>query len=528
MEVPVSVKIFSMSKSIDASLKAAVKGTTLVFLGMAASAVLWFATKVLIVRNITTEELGVYSLAVAIVSVAALLARSGLQDGATRFVSISLGKGQKDIAAEYARSSVHLGFIFGLLSSILLYALSGPISLYVFYKPELVGPLRAISIFPLFTVLTIILVGIIRGYGDVRPQVYFIGIGQPLSFLALVVVFFALGFSYMGVVYSFVLAIGIALVGVSIYSYKKVSFNPFALRGGKHWKELLHFSLPLLGVAMMGMVFNWTDTLMLGRYTGTVEVGIYSVSISLARLLTFVLGAAGFVYMPIAGELYSKKQMYELKRSYQVLTKWVFSATLPAFFILFFFPETTIKFLFGEGFIESATPLRLLALGYMTHVFMGINGIVLMVMGLTKRLMQISIFGALLNISLNYILIKRLGYGINGAAIATTASYVAVTFINSLALYWHSGVQPITAKYLRPVAGSVVIGLLLYVFAKKVIFSFWLLPVYLALFVSGYLFSLLITRSLDREDIEIFEAVSKRTGMEMKLIRRILHRFAHE
>jgi O-antigen/teichoic acid export membrane protein len=526
MEVPVSVKIFSMSESIDASLKAAVKGTTLVFLGTAVSSVLWFATKVLIVRNITTEELGIYSLAVAIVSVAALVAQSGLQEGATRFVSISIGKGQKDVAAGFARSSVQLGFTFGLVSSIVLYALSEPISLHVFYKPELVGPLRGISLFPLFTVLTTILVGVIRGYGDIRPKAYFLSIGQPLCFLTLLIIFFAFGFSYISVVYAFVLAIGFALVCVSIYSYKKVSFNPVSLKSGKHWKELLHFSIPLLGVAVMGMVFNWTDTLMLGRYAGTVEVGIYSVSISLARLLTFVLGAAGFVYMPIAGELYSKNQMFELKRSYQVLTKWVFSATLPAFFVLFFFPETTIKFLFGEGFIESATPLRLLALGYMTHVFMGINSIVLMVMGLTKRLMQISIFGALLNIALNYILIKRLGYGINGAAIATTASYVAVTLINSLALYWHSGVQPITAKYLRPVAGSAVIGLLLYVFAKKVIFSFWLLPVYLVLFVSGYLFSLLITRSLDREDIEMFEAVSKRSGLRMEMLRKLIHKFA--
>jgi O-antigen/teichoic acid export membrane protein len=517
-----------MSESVGSSLKAAVKGTTLVFLGMAASSILWFATKVLIVRNITTEELGVYSLAVAIVSIVSMVARSGLQDGATRFVSISLGEGKKDVAAGYARSSVHLGFLFGLVSSLVLYAFSGPLSSHVFYKPELVAPLRAISMFSLFSVLTTIMVGVIRGHGDVRPQVYFIGIGQPLSFLVMLLIFFALGLSYVSVAYAFALAIGVSMASVSIYSHKRIHFNPVSLKAGKHWKELMHFSMPLLGVAITGILFTWTDTLMIGRYESAADVGIYNISVSLARLLTFVLGAAGFVFMPIAGEMFARKQTYELKRSYQVLTKWVFSATLPGFFVLFFFPETTIRFLFGEGFDGSSLPLRILALGYMFHVFLGTNIMVLMVLGHSKRLMQISVFGTLLNVVLNYVMIKRLGYGIIGAAVATSVSYIMVIIVNSYVLYQHSMIQPFTSRYLKPLAGLAVIGVVLYACAKTVPFYFWMLPIYLILFIGGYLFSLLLTRSLDKEDIEMFEAVSKKTGLRMEALRRLISRFAHE
>ena len=102
--------------------------------------------------------------------------------------------------------------------------------------------------------------------------------------------------------------------------------------------ELLRFSLPLLIVSLLSVVLGWTDTLMLGRYTKAASVGIYNVSISLAKLLTFPLSAISFVFMPIAGEMYARKQSAELGRTYQVLTKWIFSVTFPIFLYFIFFP----------------------------------------------------------------------------------------------------------------------------------------------------------------------------------------------
>ncbi len=145
---------------------------------------------------------------------------------------------------------------------------------------------------------------------------------------------------------------------------------------------------------------------MLGRYGTAEEVGVYSVSVSLAAFLTLPLVALWYVYMPVAGELYAKNRSSDLARTYQVLTKWIFSVTLPVFFILFFFPEMTITFLFGERFADSAAPLRILSLGYLFTAFMGTNSMLLLVMGLSKAVMKISAAGAVLNIILNYILHK--------------------------------------------------------------------------------------------------------------------------
>jgi O-antigen/teichoic acid export membrane protein len=515
-------------KNVESYLKSAAKGSTFVFLGTISSILLWFATKVLIIRYTTKEELGIYSLAVAVVGLIGLIAGAGLQDGSTRFISLCLSEGREKDADAVSKGTLQLSMIFGATASLLLIVAAGPLARHSFYMPELITPFRVIAFFAFFQVVSGALVGIIRGYGIISPRVYFINIGQPLFFLLLLAIFFALGFSYLCTTYSFVLAMILSCVGIGAYGYRKIRLNPLVLRGGDFRKELLRFSIPLVGVAAMAMILNWTDTLMLGRYTGAEDVGVYSVSVSLARLLTFALSAVGFVFMPLAGEMYARKQTDELKITYQILTKWIFATTLPVFFVLFLFPEMTITFLFGERYVVSSDALRVLSLGFMFSVFVGANNIPLIIMGRSKSLMNVSIFSAVLNIILNYVFISMLGYGVMGASSATAVSYFFMHGANALILYRVSGIHPITSRYLKPIVGSAIIGLMVYAIAQILPPSAWMLPVYFVVFVAGYLCALLLSRSLEREDIAMFESISRKTGLNSDFLRKVLMRFAHE
>jgi O-antigen/teichoic acid export membrane protein len=260
---------------------------------------------------------------------------------------------------------------------------------------------------------------------------------------------------------------------------------------------------------------------MLGRYTDTEQVGVYNVSISLARLLIFPLTALGFVFMPLAGKMFSRRQMPELKRTYQVLTKWIFSATLPIFFILFFFSEMTITFLFGERFIVSSTSLKFLLIGFLFYSFTGVSGMLMMVIGKSVELMNIYMFGTFVNILLNYIMIKLSGLGIAGAAFATLISYILIYSMISLKLYNESRMHPFTPEYIKPIAGSAIIGVMIYGIAKSLPLYLWMMPLYFIIFFAGYCVSLLVTRSLDKEDIMLFSAILERMGMRFSWLQRL-------
>lgn len=512
-----------MSDIVNSSLKTAAKGTAAVFTGSIVGLLLGFITKVLIVRYTTQAEFGIYSLAIALVSIFTLISTLGLQQGSTRYISILGGKGAEEKAKGVIASSLQIGIATGLACSLILSFSSGFISERIFGISDLIKPLRVISLSIPFAVLSGIIIAIFRGYGIIKPKVYFGDLARPLIFLFFIFLLIAGGLPFISILYAYLFSIVIVSIVLSTFAYKKLNIHIFAAKAGTLKKELLLFSIPLLSVGLMWMVFRWTDTLMLGYFKAAEDVGLYNVGLTLAKLLIFPLGALGFVFMPIAGHLYSKNHMVELKRTYQVLTKWVFSATLPMFLVIFLFPEVVLSFLFGERYTGAVLILRILALGFMFHTFMGLNGMTLMVLGRSKVLMWIAFFGATMNILLNYSLIPL--YGVAGAALATMTSYFAFNIVTSVKLYQYTKIHPITPKYLKPVFASSAITLMIYLIAKNISIEFWMLPIFFSIFIGVYILSLLITKSIDEEDISMFEAIERRTGMDMKIIKKIAGKF---
>lgn len=514
-----------MSNIVDSSLKTTVKSSTLVLFGMMISILLWFVAKILVVRSTTKEEFGIYSIAVAVAGMLSVLGSLGVQDGIARFIPIFLGENREEDADSMSGAAIKLSLISGLFSFGVLFLLSDTIARYVFYKPEIEASIKVIAIFVPCSVVANVVGGIFRGHNIMTPKVYILDMGQPFFFLVLVVIFSSLNLPFISIVYAYAAGMAIVCVVAVIYLSKRLRLKPFASRVGRYGRELLEFSAPLLVAMVLAIALSWCDTIMLGRYTNASKVGVYNIAMSLAKLLIFPLGATEFAFMPIAGELYAKKQLGELNKTYQVLTKWNFSATLPIFFVLFFFPETTITFLFGSRFIDASAALRILSICFLFHAFLGTNGVLMIVIGRSKDLFLVSLFGTLLDVVLNYVLIKIYGYGVIGAAFATLVSYFMLNIIISLILYRISGINPLTSAYVKPIFGSLAAGLTIYVLAKNLPLYLWLLPVYFILFVMGYVIALLFTKSVTGEDVALFEAVLRKTGLEMHTLRRVLGRY---
>jgi O-antigen/teichoic acid export membrane protein len=504
---------YRMSETVDSSLKRAVKGATIVLGSIASSQLLWFFIKILIVRNTTKTEFGIYSLVLIILGILTTVVSLGIPSGVTRFVSIHQGDEKLEQADAISRAGVQMMLALGLASFAAVYLSSGYIARRVFYTAELTAPLKIISFLVPFSVVGGAASSVLLGYGIIRQRILS-DVLNPVLYLILILAYLFIGMHLKGILYAFVLSGAGTSIILAVYGVRKLGVGPFLLKGGRRHMELLKFSVPLLASTIMSLALMWADTLMIGRYDTPAAVGTYGVSVSLVKLLLFPLSALGYVFLPIASGIYAKKQTGELKRVYQVLTKWVFATTLPIFFVLFFFPEMTITLLFGSRFVDASLSLRILAVGFMLNAFLGTNGMLLTVLGLTKTIMNISVAGATINVVLNYILIKHLGMGITGAAFATMASYIIINLLYSLSLLRYNGLHPFTAAYLKPLAGACLAGLVIYALAKSVPLHFWMLPVYFLLFMGGYAASLLITRSIEREDIFIFREVMGKLRIE--------------
>ena len=501
-----------MSETVDSSLKKVAKGTTLILASIASGQLLWFVIKILVVRNTTKVEFGLYSLALTVLSVISAVVLLGIPSGLSRFVSIYLAEDRNEEANQMSQAGMQMLLPLGFVTFVVVYLGAGYIARQVFYTAALVVPLKIISVLIPFSVAGGAASGVLRGYGIIRQRLIS-DVLNPILYLVLILVAIFAGLHLRGILYAFASSWAAISILLIVYGIRKLGSRPFLPKGGRRHMELLKFSIPLLASTIMSLALMWADTLMLGRYSTPAAVGTYSVSVSLVKLLLFPMSALAYVFLPIAGEMYARKTGEELKRVYQVLTKWVFAATLPIFFVLVFFPEMTITLLFGSRFVDASLSLRILAVGFMLNAFLGTNGILLTVLGLTRTIMNVSIMGAVINVLLNYILIKRLGMGITGAAVATMASYIIINLLYSLSLLRYNGMHPFTSAYLKPVAGAALTGMVIYALAKSVQLQIWMLPAYFILFMGGYAASLLITRSIEREDIFIFREVMRKLGI---------------
>ena len=492
------------SEIVDSSIKQAAKGTSLVVAGTVISTLLLLIIKILIARNTTREELGVYTLCVAVMSGLSLIATLGVHEGIARYVALFIGKGDAKEADLSSRAAFQITFISGILFGIGLYCFADFLSLFVFKNAQLVLPLKIISVSIPFFVMTQVSNAILRGHNIILSKIYVIDLGIPFYYLAFLCIFILLDLSFPSIIYAYLFSLILGFITLWRYGYKKKKLNPFRFCNAHLRAKLLRFSFPLLIGIFMSMIMKWTGILLLGCHAGAKAVGIFDVGNSLAFLLMFPLAGLEFVFLPIAASLYAQGQSEELTRTYQVLTKWIFSFTASAFIILFFFSEQVITILFGERFMDAAPIVRILASGFLFHSFWGPNGIVMVVVGMSREITYVSIFGALFNLLLNFLLISIFPLGIIGAAFACVLTYVALNALVSLIIYRKSGVHPFTCSYIKSTACAVFMGFFIFLLSLFLPHDGWLLPFYFLLFYLGHIYLLITTRSVDKEDISLF------------------------
>lgn len=512
---------------INESLQKVAKGSSIIFIGSIVSLLPAFIGRIIITRVWTRSDYGLFSLALAVLTICTVISTLGLIQGVSRNIAYVRGKKEYAKITDIISASIFVSFIASIIVGIVLFLSSEMISEYIFHETALVTPLKIYSIaIPLLTVINVI-VSIFRGFDQIKPLVYFQQILLNVLFpvFLIIVIFLKLPFTY--VFYAYLASIAITLILLIVYSLRQVkTLTMFSLKFVRSpvSRELLIFSLPLLLSAVLVSLLFWTDTLMLGSIKNTSNVGLYNAAHPSANFICFPLSALLLIYMPIFSGLYAQNKFGEIKRNYKILTKWLCSATFPLFAVLFLYPEQVLTFLFGSSYAPSADALRILSLGFMINNFVGPCGASLIGMGKSRFVMFSSLSMAIINIILNGAFIPF--FGIIGAATATSISLISINLVNSLKLYVLSGIKSLSKNLLKPTGVSLILFGLFYVISKDFLsISWWMLIIILILFYIFYILSVLITKSMDQEDLRMLQMMEEKTGIKFKRLRRVFLKF---
>jgi len=480
-----------------------------------------------VARHSTEADYGVFSLAYVIISICAMVATLGLDEGVTRNLAYARGVNNTKKVQELVSTSIQLGLLASVSLGVTIFFTSDIIATTIFHDTALGLPLKIFALgIPFFTLVSIF-VSFFRGFDNIKPRVYLQDVLINLLFtLALLTVVF-LHLPLVSVFYSFVASLVITCTTLIIYAIKRL---PCPIRFTTRvlvdpvTKELLLFSLPLCGVAMLQMIVAWTDTLMLGVLKSSIEVGFYNAAYPLSHIIYAPMVATVMIYLPIISGLYSQNQVPEIRRTYTLITKWVFTVSLPIFIVLLLFPETVLDFFFGANYTPASQALQILCLGFLIVNLLGPNGVTLTAIGRTKFLLWASLAAAGMNVILNIVLIPPLG--IVGAAIATAASLTLHCIIRHVRVHSLLHVNPLSKNMLKPAIISIGLMLAIYFIVRNFLtVTFWMLPLLFILFCAIYFLAILLSKSFDHQDIMMLLTIEKRLGINLAPVKKILGRF---
>jgi len=218
-----------------------------------------------------------------------------------------------------------------------------------------------------------------------------------------------------------VLALG--LVFTYLHNSNKIFSWKWSYETSKH---LLHDSWPLIFAGIVVSVYMKIDQIMIKEMLGAKEVGLYAAAVKLSEAWYFIpMAIASSLYPAIINaRVYQKEVYYQKIQNLFDLMVWIaVSIALPTTFL----STLVVEFLYGKEYLGSSSVL-IIHIWTAVFVFLGVaSSKYLLAENFIKKTFYRTFIGALLNIIMNYYLIRIIG--IQGAAISTLVSHFFAAYL---------------------------------------------------------------------------------------------------
>lgn len=403
-----------------------ISGAGTAFALRVAGAGLGFGLNLLLARNLGATGMGLYFLALTLVSVFVLFGRMGLDGIVLREVAAahSIGDGLRVRAV--SGEALRLAAYASLAVMVCVYVSAPWLASVVFQKPELSGLLRLATAAILPIGLIVLLGEFLKAVGRIRNSQLAQAVFTPAFNLAVLLIIPAI--TLVTAMWSFVFAVA-ATAAVAYWLWRQA--RPAATGPGtdRH-QALLIAGLPFMGIQFLNAVTDWADILLLGALGDAAEVGIYGMAKRITQITGFVLIAVAAVASPQFAALHRNTERTQLARLALKAARLAMVAALPILTLCLVFPGWVMGW-FGEAFRAGGTVLMLLAISQLINIGFGFTGMLLTMTGHEKLMQRVFAVATALNLVLNAALIPSLG--MVGAAIAQAAT----TLVLNLLAWFH-------------------------------------------------------------------------------------------
>jgi len=424
-----------------------------------------FVFRVAVANMATPTVFGSLMLAISVLQIGAIPTVGGLNQGVTRFLSMT-----DDRREQRHYVTISLGIV--LVLSVLLVALLLP------FRSEIRSIMFDGAVSPTFVVLTLLCVpllsatkvlkGGLRGLMETSLFVKVSELIQPLSRLVLVVA----AAWFIGSAVSLMAAVLVSYAVVTLYGYKLLRGVGVGIGDIRRRRPgvgpLVRFSLPLMVSSSLYIVLTRVDRVMIGYFRVPSDVALYEIAVTLGLLIGIFHTGFSFLLFPKISERQDTADPGQIATLYQYTTKWILACSTPLFLLLVVRPDGLIR-MFGTDYPPGVvTPvLIIVAGGLFVDAVLGPNGEALLGFGKSRRVMYYNLVSVGVNVVLNLLLIPL--YGLVGAALALGAGYTVMNLLKSADLYRNHGISSLSVSAVPFAAGGVVVALPAFAFLPSAV-----------------------------------------------------------
>lgn len=381
-----------------------------------------------IARFIGADGLGLLNLSFRITGIFLILSILGFDQILIKNISIGLSKNDKNKVGSLIFSSL----IFNGVMAIFFAFLGGLFSSFVaniLEKPDLKWPLFIAFVAIIPQVLAMIFSSGMKAFGKVwQASLFSNGLVSIIVLLCIVFCFyFGYEINLIRISIFYVIAKFMLLFASCFYwklIFKEVYVEKFIV------KEMLYKGFKVFLVSGSAYISASLDIFILGYFSDSSEIGLYTVALLLASFISFILPVVNISIAPKIASMYNTK---DYKNLISLLKNTIFILLIISLliFICFALSGSYLLQFWGNEFSEGYTILLILSIGQLFNMSSGPTGNFLIMAGFEKIHSKISIFCLLINIFLSVTLVKA--FGVTGIAASTAFS---VFLENSLKFYF--------------------------------------------------------------------------------------------
>ena len=223
--------------------------------------VLQFAGSIVIARLLSPYDVGIFSVAMAVVGLVSVVQTLGLNSYLIR---------EPDLDAEVIHSAATANLLTAAALAVIIVGI-GVVGAHFFREPGVRDVLLVVAVVPLVGHLAFVPGALLEREGDFRTLAILKG-GSTAFGLALTIALALAGYRYMAFAYAQVAAAIVSNVALNLIARRHVTFRLSVSR----WSSLWRFGLQIFATSGINRVATRLQEIALGRLTGLAALGLFS------------------------------------------------------------------------------------------------------------------------------------------------------------------------------------------------------------------------------------------------------------